>query len=122
MTVFQEYLHAKRAVDDRALNRRVLDTLRTELPDGPLDVAEVGAGVGTGIVRLLDWDVLPDPTTYTAIDRRPENVAAARSRIQDADFASETSALSRAQVLQQAATAMVAQANQLPQQVLQLLR
>ena len=51
-----------------------------------------------------------------------QNLSAARSRIQDADFASETSSLSRAQVLQQAATAMVAQANQLPQQVLQLLR
>jgi flagellin len=51
-----------------------------------------------------------------------ENVAAARSRIVDADFAAETANLSRAQILQQAGNAMVAQANQLPQQVLQLLR
>ena len=51
-----------------------------------------------------------------------ENLSASRSRIQDADFAQETANLSRAQVLQQAATAMVAQANQLPQQVLQLLK
>jgi flagellin len=51
-----------------------------------------------------------------------ENTSAARSRIQDADFAAETANLSRAQVLQQAGTAMVAQANQLPQQVLQLLK
>jgi flagellin len=51
-----------------------------------------------------------------------ENQAAARSRIMDADFAQETAAMSRAQILQQAGTAMVAQANQLPQQVLQLLR
>jgi flagellin len=51
-----------------------------------------------------------------------ENQAAARGRIMDADFASETASLSRAQILQQAGTAMVAQANQLPQQVLQLLR
>ena len=50
-----------------------------------------------------------------------ENQAAARSRIMDADFAAETASLSRAQILQQAGTAMVAQANQLPQQVLQLL-
>jgi flagellin len=50
------------------------------------------------------------------------NLTAARSRIQDADFAAETANLSRAQILQQAGTAMVAQANQLPQQVLQLLR
>ena len=51
-----------------------------------------------------------------------ENVAAARGRIMDADFAMETANLSRAQILQQAGTAMVAQANQLPQQVLQLLQ
>jgi flagellin len=51
-----------------------------------------------------------------------ENQSAARSRIMDADFAQETANLSRAQILQQAGTAMVAQANQLPQQVLQLLR
>jgi len=51
-----------------------------------------------------------------------ENQAAARSRIVDADYAAETSALSRSQILQQAGTAMVAQANQLPQQVLTLLR
>jgi flagellin len=51
-----------------------------------------------------------------------ENQAAARSRIMDADFASETANLSRAQILQQAGTAMVAQANQLPQQVMSLLR
>jgi flagellin len=51
-----------------------------------------------------------------------ENQAAARGRIMDADFAAETANLSRAQILQQAGTAMVAQANQLPQQVLQLLK
>jgi flagellin len=51
-----------------------------------------------------------------------ENQAAARSRIMDADFAAETAAMSRAQILQQAGTAMVAQANQLPQQVMQLLQ
>jgi flagellin len=51
-----------------------------------------------------------------------ENQSAARSRIMDADFASETSNLSRAQILQQAGNAMVAQANQLPQQVLALLK
>ena len=51
-----------------------------------------------------------------------ENQSAARSRIMDADFAAETANLSRAQILQQAGNAMVAQANQLPQQVLTLLR
>ncbi len=51
-----------------------------------------------------------------------ENLSAARGRIVDADFAAETASLSRAQILQQAGTAMIAQANQLPQQVLSLLR
>jgi len=50
-----------------------------------------------------------------------ESQTAARSRIMDADFAAETAAMSRAQILQQAGNAMVAQANQLPQQVLKLL-
>ncbi len=51
-----------------------------------------------------------------------ENQSAARSRIMDADFAAETAALSRNQILQQAGTAMLAQANSLPQNVLSLLR
>jgi flagellin len=51
-----------------------------------------------------------------------ENQSAARSRIMDADFASETANMSRANILQQAGNAMIAQANQLPQQVLTLLR
>jgi flagellin len=51
-----------------------------------------------------------------------ENLSASRSRIMDADFAAETAALSRNQVLQQAGTAMLAQANALPQSVLALLR
>jgi len=51
-----------------------------------------------------------------------ENQSAAKSRITDADFAAETANLSRSQILQQAGNAMVAQANQLPQQVLSLLR
>lgn len=51
-----------------------------------------------------------------------ENTAASRGRIMDADFAQETANLSRGQILQQAGTAMVAQANQLPQGVLSLLR
>ncbi|MBN9204874.1 flagellin [Methylibium petroleiphilum] len=56
------------------------------------------------------------------IQIQAENTAASRGRIMDADFASETANLSRSQILQQAGTAMVAQANQLPQQVLSLLR
>lgn len=60
--------------------------------------------------------------TTANIDIQTENLSAARGRIVDADFAKETANLSRTQILQQAGTAMVAQANQLPQQVLSLLR
>jgi flagellin len=51
-----------------------------------------------------------------------ENLSASRSRIQDADFAMETANMTRGQILQQAGTAMLAQANSLPNNVLQLLR
>jgi flagellin len=61
-------------------------------------------------------------TTISSLNTTSENLSASRSRVQDADFAIETANLSRAQILQQAGTAMVAQANQLPQGVLALLR
>ncbi|GAA6121313.1 flagellin [Acidovorax sp. FG27] len=61
-------------------------------------------------------------TTVNNLQSTAENMSASRGRIQDADFASETANLSRSQILQQAGTAMVAQANQLPQGVLSLLR
>jgi len=51
-----------------------------------------------------------------------ENLSASRSRIKDTDFAKETAELTRTQILQQAGTAMLAQANQVPQNVLSLLR
>ncbi|MDD2844999.1 MAG: flagellin [Rhodoferax sp.] len=61
-------------------------------------------------------------TAISNLEVTSENLSASRSRIQDADFAKETANLSRAQILQQAGTAMVAQANQLPQGVLSLLK
>ncbi len=61
-------------------------------------------------------------TTVNNLQSTSENMSASRGRIQDADFAAETANLSRSQILQQAGTAMVAQANQLPQGVLALLR
>ena len=60
--------------------------------------------------------------TVENIDIQNENLTAARGRVVDADFAQETAHWSRTQILQQAGTAMVAQADQLPQQVLSLLR
>ncbi|WP_426304895.1 flagellin [Acidovorax facilis] len=61
-------------------------------------------------------------TSISNLQVTSENLSASRSRILDADFAAENANLARAQILQQAGTAMVAQANQLPQGVLALLR
>ncbi|MBE0440278.1 MAG: flagellin [Gammaproteobacteria bacterium] len=61
-------------------------------------------------------------STITNLNTAVENLSASRSRIMDADFAAETANLTRAQILQQAGTAMLAQANALPQNVLSLLQ
>ena len=61
-------------------------------------------------------------STIANLQTSTENLSASRGRIIDADFASETANLTRAQILQQAGTAMLAQANGLPQNVLSLLR
>ncbi|URI08014.1 flagellin [Aquincola tertiaricarbonis] len=74
-----------------------------------------GARAGLGAVQSRFENAVSN------IQTQAENTSAARGRIVDADFAAETANLSKAQILQQAGTAMVAQANQLPQQVLQLL-
>ena len=55
---YSRYLAAKRTVDDRALNRPVLAELRRLLPPGPPRVLEIGAGLGTMVARLLEWQVL----------------------------------------------------------------
>jgi flagellin len=61
-------------------------------------------------------------SVVSSLSTTSENLSAARSRILDADFASETANLTRGQILQQAGTAMLAQANSLPNGVLALLR
>jgi len=61
-------------------------------------------------------------TAVSNLESTSENLSASRSRIQDTDFAAETAKLTRGQILQQAGTAMLAQANSLPNGVLSLLR
>jgi len=61
-------------------------------------------------------------SVVTNLQTTAENLSASRSRIQDTDFAAETANLTRSQILQQAGTAMLAQANALPQMVLSLLK
>jgi len=78
------YLSAKRTVDDRALNRAVLDVLRAELAglrDQPLQVLELGAGVGTMAQRLFEWTGLAR-AHYTLVDSDPECLHAARRQLE----------------------------------------
>ncbi|HEU4652672.1 MAG TPA: flagellin [Steroidobacteraceae bacterium] len=85
------------------------------LVDGALDqVSKIRADLGAVQNRFQ--------STISNLSATAENLSSARSRIQDADFAQETAALTRGQILQQAGTAILAQANSLPQNVLSLLR
>ena len=61
-------------------------------------------------------------STIANLNNTVTNLTAARSRIEDADYATEVSNMTRAQILQQAGTAVLAQANQVPQTMLSLLR
>jgi len=118
-------------------------TVTTTDLTGDADITAVTGGNLTGdatalatVIDNIDTaldTVNSERATYGAVQNRfdavisnlmvsAENQAAAKSRITDADFAMETANLSRAQILQQAGTSMIAQANALPQQVLSLLR
>jgi flagellin len=78
------------------------------------DITNLRATTGAGLSRL--------DQVVSSLETTSSNLSSARGRIMDADFAKETANLTRAQILQQAGTAMLAQANQLPNNVLSLLR
>jgi SAM-dependent methyltransferase len=68
---YSRYLSAKRSVDDRALNRHVLGELRRLMPAGPARIVEIGAGLGTMVARLLEWQVVRGGEyTLLDVDRR----------------------------------------------------
>jgi flagellin len=107
--------------------------------DTPVSALDISGATNAGELAAMDAldDALDSVTTaranFGAVQNRfetvvsnlmvtSENLTSARARIMDADFATETANLSRAQILQQAGTAMVAQANQAPNLVMQLLR
>ena len=104
--------------------------------DATTVVAGTDGSFATAAITALDAAITAvndQRATFGAVQNRFDNVVsnlmvnvenqtAARSRIMDADYAAETASLSRSSILQQAGNAMVAQANQLPQQVLALLR
>ncbi|OUE42010.1 flagellin [Billgrantia desiderata SP1] len=95
--LLQERTESPLAALDAALNQ--VDTLRSEL----------------GAVQNRFEDAI------TNLNTNETNLAAARSRIEDADYAVEVANMTRAQILQQAGTSVLAQANQIPQNVLSLL-
>ena len=108
------------------------DIIAVVLPANGL-VDQATASLAIGIVDDALDAVTTDRATYGAVQNRfqsvinnlqvaSENQAAARGRIMDADFAMETANMTRYQILQQAGTAMVAQANAAPQSVLSLLQ
>lgn len=134
-TTFQIGANTTAGVDTISVNA-------TDLTTDATIVAAVGATIDQNVADILPVITQIDDAINTVNNQRAlygatqsrfdaiisnlqqasENQSAARSRIMDADYAAETAALSRAQILQQAGNAMVAQANQLPQQVLKLLQ
>jgi len=77
---FPHYLLSKQSVDDRALNRTVLDSLKANLPPTPIQIIEVGAGIGTMLTRLLRWDVVAN-AEYILVDEMAENIQTAKDWI-----------------------------------------
>ena len=77
---FSHYLLSKQSVDDRALNRTVLDSLKANLPAAPIQIIEVGAGIGTMLARLIRWDVVTK-ANYILVDEMVENIQTAREWI-----------------------------------------
>jgi flagellin len=87
-------------------------------------ITEIDKGIAAVDAYRADLGAKVNRLTYAADNMAniSMNTSASRSRIQDADYASATTELARTQIIQQAATAMLAQANQAPQSVLSLLR
>lgn len=77
---FPHYLLSKQSVDDRALNRTVLESLKANLPVTPISIIEVGAGIGTMLARLLRWNVITK-ADYVLVDEMAENIEFAKEWI-----------------------------------------
>jgi hypothetical protein len=77
---FPHYLLAKQTVDDRALNKDVVNALRIHLPPGPVSIIEVGAGMGTMLKRLVMWNLFCRGE-YVLVDSLQENISYTREWI-----------------------------------------
>jgi hypothetical protein len=70
---FPHYLLSKQSVDDRALNKDVLNALKANLPNQPVSLIEVGAGIGTMLRRLMRWDIIRK-AEIVMVDEMTENI------------------------------------------------
>jgi len=77
---FSHYLLSKQTVDDRALNKDVLNALRVNLAPQPVTIIEVGGGIGTMLKRLIQWDILCTGD-YILVDAMEANIAYAQEWI-----------------------------------------
>ena len=71
---FPRYLLSKQTVDDRALNRGVLEALKVNIANRPIKIIEVGAGMGNMVARLLSWNVITR-ADYIHVDAMEENIS-----------------------------------------------
>ncbi|MDY0748402.1 flagellin [Paucibacter sp. R3-3] len=110
-------------IDNTGANRAVIDnTADTTTIATVIDAIDVAINTVSTQRAIMGAAQNRFDSVIANLQISVENQSAAKSRIMDADFATETANLSRSQILQQAGTAMIAQANSMPQQVLTLLR
>ncbi|HEY1844481.1 MAG TPA: flagellin, partial [Buttiauxella sp.] len=104
--------------ESRAVTTKGFDVLSTNV------LAAVDASLKAVDTQRSDLGAIQNrfESTISNLNNTVTNLSAAQSRIQDADYATEVSNMSRAQILQQAGTSVLSQANQVPQSVLSLLR
>ena len=109
--------------DNQGAGRAVIDsTASAATIQGVIDQIDTALSTVNDNRAIMGASQSRFDSVITNLQSSVENQTAAKSRIMDTDFAAETANLSRAQILQQAGNAMVAQANQLPSQVMTLLR
>jgi flagellin len=139
MALAMNYVHDKKILHRDLKTQNIFLTSKGDIKIGDFGIARVlqhtydCANTAIGIVDAALSQINKARAQLGAVQNRfgntianlqtsSENLNSARSRIRDADFASETAALTRGQILQQAGVAILAQANALPNNVLSLLR
>jgi flagellin len=126
--VFQIGANSTAGVDELALTTPTMtltsSTLGTNSTTARAEITKLDADIAatTALRTIFGSAQIRFESTITNLQITSENHAASRSRIMDTDYAAETSHLTRSQILQQAGTAMLTQANQSPHAVLTLLR